>query len=326
MNELSCINVMLFGAAPTRAAPSSPPTADSAEIVSTSRRDAARMMFAIRLTLPWYRPSVRIVTCHAAYLPRVAQVMGRESLKSTVCQTEPYQFRHLAPESAIGALSGPLDAPAPYPSEPTNRAREQCDGRRLGQRIISNGLHHRVFRRQDRIDIGRSGIIRILNTGNVRRRRREVAIVGAATGLVHLHQRRGPAINRIARDRGTARRETGGIGHIGAGRTAGPEAVRIHRANDRPGHIVGEVGGFADRRSGAATAQHFIDLMLGHGRRRRILARPVRRRGQIAEGYNAVINPIAATDVIARTVEARRRAGSGEPHTDAQERGSAQYP
>src|ERR1019366_4640932 len=140
MNELSCINVMLFGAAPTRAAPSSPPTADSAEIVSTSRRDAARMMFAIRLTLPWYRPSGRIVTCHAAYLPRVAQVMGRESLKSTVCQTEPYQFRHLAPESAIGALSGPLDAPAPYPSEPTDRAREQCDGRRLGQRIISNGF------------------------------------------------------------------------------------------------------------------------------------------------------------------------------------------
>jgi hypothetical protein len=47
MNELSCINVMLFGAAWARAAPSNPPTVDIAEIFRTSRRDADWMMFAI---------------------------------------------------------------------------------------------------------------------------------------------------------------------------------------------------------------------------------------------------------------------------------------
>jgi hypothetical protein len=55
MNELSCNIVMDFGAAWDRAAPSSPPMTDIAEIVSTSRRDAARMMFAIPSAFPLAR-------------------------------------------------------------------------------------------------------------------------------------------------------------------------------------------------------------------------------------------------------------------------------
>src|ERR1700722_4417606 len=61
MNELSCMNVMLFGAAWARAAPSRPPTADIAEIVSTSRRDAAWIMFAIASAFPSVRLSTKIV-------------------------------------------------------------------------------------------------------------------------------------------------------------------------------------------------------------------------------------------------------------------------
>src|SRR5580692_8106430 len=64
MNELSCIIVMLFGAAWARAVPSNPPTVESAEILNTSRRDAARMMFAI--CPPFPSPAARrIVICHA---------------------------------------------------------------------------------------------------------------------------------------------------------------------------------------------------------------------------------------------------------------------
>src|ERR1700692_4109996 len=81
MKELSCMKVMLFGAARARAAPSNPPTVDKAEIVSTSRRDAARMIFAIRSAFPRTAYSAG---CHyRAARPRVPKVRGRESPKST---------------------------------------------------------------------------------------------------------------------------------------------------------------------------------------------------------------------------------------------------
>src|ERR1700712_866596 len=71
MNELSCMKVMLLGAAWARAAPSNPPMADIAEIVSTSRRDAARMMFAIAPAFP-QAACLADCRCYACSVSRVS--------------------------------------------------------------------------------------------------------------------------------------------------------------------------------------------------------------------------------------------------------------
>ena len=52
MNELSCIIVSALGAARPGAAPNIAPAPVIAVILSTSRRDAARMMLAIPVSLP----------------------------------------------------------------------------------------------------------------------------------------------------------------------------------------------------------------------------------------------------------------------------------